>query len=97
MFILRSAFWLTVAVVVVAPKHVDLGATASDLSSRAMAAGQQMVVEQILKTECTTVECIGTKAVVAAVLPEIPSSDSSMQDSSINPVPFPRPRPDWMG
>ena len=97
MFILRSAFWLTVAFVAIAPKHVDLGATAGDFSSRAMAAGQQMIVEQVLKTECTTVECIGTKAVVAAVLTEIPSSDSSMQDSSINPVPFPRPRPDWMG
>lgn len=97
MLILRSAFWLTVAFVVIAPKNVDLGATANDFSSRAVAAGQQVIVEQILKTECSTVECIGTKAVVAAVLPEIPSSDTSMQDSSNNPVPFPRPRPDWMG
>jgi hypothetical protein len=98
MFVLRSAFWLTVAFVVIAPKDVDLGATASDYSARAMAAGQQVIVSQVLANECSTVECIGTKAIVAAVLPKIPSVDSSMQDSSINdPVPFPRPRPDWMG
>jgi hypothetical protein len=97
MFILRSAFWLTIAFVAIAPKHVDLGAAAADFSSQAMAAGQQLIVSQILESECSTVECIGTKAVVTAVLPKIPSSDTSMQDSSFNPVPFPRPRPDWMG
>jgi hypothetical protein len=97
MFILRSAFWLTIAFVAIAPKHVDLGAAAGDFSSQAMAAGQQLIVDQILDAECSTVECMGTKAVVAAVLPKIPSSDTSMQDSSFNPVPFPRPRPDWMG
>ena len=97
MFLLRSAFWLTVAFVVIAPKDVDLGARATDVSSQAMAAGQRAIVSHILESECTTVECIGTKAIVAAVLPDIPSADSSMQDSSNDPVPFPRPRPDWMG
>lgn len=97
MFILRSAFWLTVAFIAIAPKDVDLGARAGDLSAQAVRTGQQLIVSQILETECSTVECIGTRAVVAAVLPPIPSNDSSMQDSSPNPVPFPRPRPDWMG
>lgn len=97
MFLFRSAFWLTVAFIAFAPKNVDLGATAGDLSAQAVAAGQKAIASHILETECSTVECIGTKAVVAAVLTKTPSSDSSMQDSSPNPVPFPRPRPDWMG
>lgn len=98
MFILRSAFWLTVAFLMVAPKDVDLAATAGSFSAQAMAAGQQAIVGQLLQQDCTSLECIGTKAVVAAaVLPKIPSSDPSMQDSSNSPVPFPRPRPDWMG
>ena len=97
MFLLRSAFWLTVAFVVIAPKDVDLGARANDYSAQAIAAGQQVIVSQILSNDCHTLECIGTKAVAAAVLSELPSTDSSMQDSSIDPVPFPRPRPDWMG
>jgi hypothetical protein len=97
MFILRSAFWLTVAFVAIAPKDVDLGARAGNLSAAAMKAGEKMIVSHVLEAECSTVECFGTKAVVAAVLPVTPSGDSSMQDSSPNPVPFPRPRPDWMG
>ena len=97
MFLLRSAFWLTVAFVVVAPKDVDLGARATDLSSQALAAGQHAVVSRILEQECTTVECFGARAVVAAALPEIPSIGTPMHDSPNDPVPVPRPRPDWMG
>ena len=97
MFILRSAFWLTVAFLVVAPKDVDLAATAGSYSAQAMEAGRQVIVDRILEQDCTSLECIGTKAVATAVLKEIPSSDPSMQDSPNIPVPFPRPRPDWMG
>jgi hypothetical protein len=98
MFLVRSAFWLTVAFLVIGPKDIDLGRAAGALSTQAMAAGQQMIAQQILDTECSTIECMGGKAVIAAVLPTPnPSADSSMQDSSNDPVPFPRPRPDWMG
>ena len=97
MFLLRSAFWLTVAFLVIAPKDVDLGARATDLSSQALAAGQQVIVSQILAADCASVECFGAKAVVAAALPEVPSVESPMQDSSKDPVPLPRPRPDRMG
>jgi hypothetical protein len=98
MFLVRSAFWLTVAFLVIGPKDVDLGRAAGDLSSQAMAAGQQMIAQKVLETECSTLECMGGKAVIAAALPSSnPSADSSMQDSSQNPVPFPRPRPDRMG
>ena len=97
MFLLRSIFWLTVAFVVIAPKDVDLGAAATDLSAQAMAAGQQFIVGRILEQDCKTIECVGGKAVIAAATTEVPSSDAPMQDSSFSPVPFPRPRPDWMG
>lgn len=97
MFLLRSAFWLTVAFVLIGPKNVDLGKAAGDLSAHAMAAGQQVIAEQIMATDCSTIECVGGKAIIAAALPAYPSSDPSMQDSSEDPVPFPRPRPDWMG
>jgi hypothetical protein len=97
MFIVRSAFWLTVAFIAMGPKDIDFGAAAADLSQQAMAAGQKLVVEQILANDCTTIECVGGKAAIATVLPKLPSVDPSMQDSSNDPVPFPRPRPDWMG
>jgi hypothetical protein len=97
MFIVRSAFWLGLAFVLMAPKGTDFGAAATDLSQQAMAAGQQLIVSQIANTTCDTIECLGGKAVIATVLTEVPSVDPSMQDSSNSPVPFPRPRPDWMG
>lgn len=97
MFLLRSAFWLTVAFIVIAPRDVDLGARANDLSAQALAAGQQVVVSRILEQDCTTVECLGARAVVAVALPELPSVGTPMHDSPTDPVPFPRPRPDWMG
>ena len=97
MFIVRSAFWLGVAFLVMAPKGTDFGAAATDLSQQAMAAGQQVIVSQILENDCNTIECLGGKAVIATVLTKVPSIDPSMQDSSNSPVPFPRPRPDRMG
>lgn len=96
MFLVRSAFWLTVAFIAIGPKSVDLGAAAGDLSAQAMAAGQQLIVSQIL-SECPYVECRNGKSAMAAVLSKVPSGDSSMQDSSNHPVPFPRPRPDRAG
>lgn len=97
MYILKSAFWLAVAFVAIAPKGTDFGAIATDASTQAVAAGQQLIVSQILESDCTSIECIGGKAIIASVLTEVPSVDPSMQDSSNDPVPFPRPRPDWMG
>lgn len=97
MFLLRSAFWLTVAFILIAPKDVDLGQRAQELSAQAVAAGQQVVVSQILSSDCSTIECAGGKAVLAAVANQLPSVELPMQDNSNNPVPFPRPRPDWMG
>jgi hypothetical protein len=109
MFLVRSAFWLTVAFIVMRPHNVDLGATASAISGQALAAGQQMVTEQILKGDCPMAACT-TPAVAAAIVrsaslvrtastePNTPSIDPTMQDSSMNqPAPFPRMRPAWMG
>jgi len=97
MFLLRSAFWLTVAFVVIAPKDADLGQKAQEMSAQAVAAGQQMIVAQILSSDCSSLECAGGKAVLTAVTTSLPSVEKPMQDKSKTPVPFPRPRPDWMG
>jgi hypothetical protein len=97
MFLLRSAFWLTVAFILIAPKDIDLGQKAQDVSAEVVSAGTQLIVSEILATDCATIECVGGKAVMAAVVTKLPSVETPMQDTSITPVPFPRPRPDWMG
>ncbi len=48
MFLLRSAFWLTVMFLIIAPKDFDLGKAASDASAQALRAGRQAVVQQVL-------------------------------------------------
>lgn len=98
MFLLRSAFWLTVMFVIIAPREVDLGRAAADLSDQAMEAGRQAIVSGVLAGECTSLECAGGKAALTVLAgPTIPSIDKPMQDSSTPPVPLPRPRPDRMG
>lgn len=105
MFLIRSAFWLTAAFIALHPPGVDLGQAASAISGKAVAAGQQMVVEQILKNDCSLLRCAPASAAIsaapvetAAVSLRIPSADVTVQGSPTNKVaPVPRPRPAWMG
>ena len=98
MFLLRSAFWLGLAFLVMKPGPVDLADTAETLSASALAAGQQLIVEQIENTECASLQCFGGKALLSAALNPAPSAGSPMQDSPAEaPVPLPRPRPERAG
>jgi hypothetical protein len=98
MFVLRSAFWLTVMFVIIAPKDFDLGKTASEVSAEALKAGQKAIVSQVLASDCSTIECAGGKAALTVLAgSKLPSVDIPMQMTSNIPVPLPRPRPDRMG
>lgn len=97
MFLLRSAFWLTLAFIVMAPPHVDLTQRAEAAGQQAIAAGQHIVTRQILATDCDSLECLGAKAALTAVVNDLPSAGTPMQDQPTDTVPLPRKRPDWMG
>lgn len=51
MFVLRSAFWLTVGFFLVAPHGTDFGAAATSLTDQAveasLKAGEQLIIDQI--------------------------------------------------
>jgi hypothetical protein len=95
MFFLRSAFWLTVMFVIIAPRDGDLGRDLDQATQAAVAMGQQAVVEHVLK-DCNSLECTGGKAALAVLAPtKLPSVEASPEASI--PVPLPRPRPDRMG
>ena len=97
MFLVRSAFWLTVAFLAFHPKDVDIGAAASSLSGQALAAGQQMVVSELLKNDCA-LHCPVLQAASPTLAPaRTPSVDLAQASSPAQPAPFPRPRPAWMG
>jgi hypothetical protein len=100
MFLVRSAFWLTTAFVAFHPGDINLGATASAISGQAMAAGQQVVVSQILTQDCALLGCprTGHPAVIRDTASiDVPSVTPPIQALSISrSAPYPRPRPDWM-
>lgn len=85
MFLLRSAFWLGLAFVLLAPPGTDITSTATALRDQAVAtgieAGSGFIAEQILSSQ--------TSSLPSVVLP--------MQDSSTVPDVFPRTRPAAMG
>ncbi|MEO6396402.1 MAG: hypothetical protein ABIO40_10885 [Devosia sp.] len=95
MFFLKSAFWLTLAFVLMAPHGVDFGATVSAFKDQALSAGlkagQDIIVSQILASGPAG------KAGLSDPTSLPPSIDLPMQDSSSGSVSLPRPRPDWMG
>lgn len=92
-FILRSAFWLTIAFVLIAPR----GQSAGDLPARALDAGRDFVVGQTLGVSCDSLECSAGKAALKVLAgPSSPSAVAPMQVNG-SPVPLPRPRPDRMG
>ncbi len=97
MFLLRSAFWLTLAFLVIRPE-VDMGDAAARISSNAMERGSQFVAAQIESIECTDLHCYGGKAIAAAALQSIPQPGTPMHVlPAEGPVPLPRPRPDRAG
>lgn len=93
MFFLRSAFWLTVMFIIIAPKGVDLGKEVDTASRQALAMGQQAVVQHVLK-DCNSLECAGGKAALAVLAS--PKHPPAQADASA-PIPLPRPRPDRLG
>jgi len=97
MFLVRSAFWLTVAFLVIKP-GVDLERAAQDLSGQALSAGRQVVAEAIAADACTSLTCIGGKAMLSAAIAEPAAVVAPVTSAAApTPVPLPRPRPDRAG
>lgn len=99
MFLLRSAFWLTLAFLVIRPGiGADVGDSAATLSRDAMARGSQFIAAQIESIECSDIQCYGGKALATAALSTSPQVGSPMHVRPANTVvPLPRPRPDHAG
>lgn len=94
MFVLRSAFWLTIGFLVVAPHGAaDLGATATALKDEAvtagLAAGQRLIVSQIVTPDSLPDFLLSSATAVSA--------DRPMQVSPALQIVIPRPRPAALG
>jgi hypothetical protein len=94
--ILRSAFWLTVGFMVMAPHGTDLGAVAAQARDQAISAGTQ-AAEQIVVSQVLTNPDVAKTMVRKLASSQSPSAVLPMQDSPAQPFVFPRPRPAAMG
>lgn len=100
MFLARSAFWLSLAFVVVAP------ATGTDAGSMARSAGEQLVqrgagavTASLAPDRCGSVECAMGRALIAGTTPAPAAAEpAAIETGHIVPhlvSPVPPPRPDW--
>lgn len=96
--IVRSVFWLTAAYMVIKP-GVDLP-NGNEISQQAMAAGSQIIAEQIANIECDSIQCFGGKAIATHTLQTFnqpapaPVAVAPIVDmpvtANVAPVPMPR-------
>lgn len=97
-FILRSAFWLSAAYLVMAP-NADMGAAAQSAGEQLARSGHELA-SSIQPPSCQSIECAAGRLVTTGAL-ELLASRSGihpMQETPPNQaVPLPRPRPDWAG
>jgi hypothetical protein len=93
--ILRSAFWLTVGFMVMAPHGTDFGAIATQAKDQAIGAGTQ-AAEEIIVSQVLTNTTVA-KTMARKLSSSSPSADLPMQDSPAASFVFPRPRPASMG
>lgn len=106
MFIVRSAFWLGLAYLVIAPHGgVD------DIERQATAAGRDIVaigsgavrdavagavMSSVVKSSCGALDCPGGQSLLATALDAArtgPASSSEAPQGALPP--FPQPRPAW--
>lgn len=99
MFILRSAFWLTAAFMVIGPTTGnDLGAMTQSAGTQIAEDGKALLADGLTAAQCTSLECELGRAVVIGALKASPSQSSinPVQDAPLTgPAPVPPPRPDW--
>ena len=90
MFLFRSAFWLVIGFLIVAPHGTDFGAAATSIKNQAVSAGVQ-AGEQLIVSQIASNGRLPTLLLSASQSVELP-----MQSLTVSSV-FPRPRPKTLG
>jgi len=86
MFLLRSAFWLGLALVVIQPHNFDLAGSAGRIGATAMETGRAAALDGLDQVACTTLECAGAKLVAKSAL-----TTPAQQGVRVNGAPYPAP------
>ncbi len=70
MKLIRSAFWLGMAFMLIGP-HVDLKGSVSQISESSIASTEQFLGNALNNAPCSSLECFGTKAVLHVGLAQL--------------------------
>ncbi|GGA54732.1 hypothetical protein [Pelagibacterium lentulum] len=102
MFLVRSAFWLTAAWLVIAPAHHDFSATADAAGAEIVKGGQALISAGLSRApECASFECAAGRAILEtainqpAQVPQIAPQPHLTVAASPVQAPVPPRRPDW--
>jgi hypothetical protein len=90
MFVVRSAFWLSAAFIIMAPSAgMDVGASARATGEQLVSQSALAVSETLMPGTCGSVEC----AMGRTVLAQIAAPQTAAPAVAV--AAFPPPRPDW--
>jgi len=81
MVLIRSTFWLVMAFMIIGPR-VDINASLSNLSTNASQGTQNIIGQQTDISTCKTIDCVGTKIVLAAGVQAVGDFVSGKADAS---------------
>lgn len=98
MFIVRSAFWLSAAFLLMAPSAgMDIGASARATGEELVSQSTGAVIGQLSALSCDSVECNLGRSLVVSALPPIPAPAAETVPASTESrtAPFPPHRPQW--
>ncbi len=94
LFLLRSAFWLTLAFILIAPRDQDPAQLPRAVISESVGALQK----QAASIACKDLACTAGKVTLEALAAKKSPSDPATMQAEVKPdVPLPRRRPDRMG
>lgn len=97
MFIVRSAFWLTAAFVLLAPSAgMDIASSARSTGEDLVSRGGDAVASHIEAQSCASMECRLGKSLALAALPQTTVDRPAPADPVASPqAPVPPARPSW--
>ena len=86
MFLLRSAFWLGLALFIIQPHGMDLAGSAKEIGSKAVETGRTAALSSLDQVTCDNFECAGIKLVARSALAERQPASAPIMNA-----PYPAP------
>ena len=89
MFLLRSVFWLGLALLFIHPPGTDFAGSAARLGTAAVETGRAAALEGIGQVKCDSFECAGAKLIAQSAL--TPAAALAAPAAPAMPAPYPAP------